>query len=218
MSLRRVWFLGVLVVAMGALLRGNHAVESGPAPQQGIKGTGVATIPNTATQDPSAGPSIGGHEEPGLRTVQLYGSKYVLVGSSRTDSVETEEYVQEGQTKDNWTQMLTYQRVVRPEPAAADSYAVALKRHLEQIPNAPRVRSVQQSKMAAILGAHYPEIQGRPEQFSLALVIVPDSRRPNEVHVVQYVAKPQLVPPSDLELEVKRWQARFQSQAASLGP
>ena len=163
----------------------------------------------------------GGGEDPALSTsepprlLQQYGSVFERVSSLRADGVETEEYVLQGETRETWTQMLTYQRITAAEPMAADQYVGLLKRHLEQVPHAPRFRVVQQGRSAAIFGVHYAAHASAEEQFGIVLVSVPDERRPNELHVIQFVVNPRRLGPEELETQVKRWQTRFQSQASA---
>ena len=154
-------------------------------------------------------------EAAGRALLQQYGSTFERIHSSREDSVETEEYVLQGETAENWTQMLTYQRISAAEPIAADQYVALLKRHLHETPHRPRFRVLQQSKAAALFGVHYPSSSSADEQLGLVLVTVPDGKRPNEVHLIQFAVSPARLPPDELELQVKRWQARLQSQAAA---
>jgi len=191
--------------AIGEDVPASSPVTANPPPQPAASAAGGSSGETGAVPPPEQ-----------RRTVELYGMKYVLMGSSRNDSVETEEYVLENESASNWTQLLTYQRITLPEPTAADKYVMQLKRHMEQTAHAPRFKPVQQGREAALFGVHYPPTDTQPEQFGLALVTVPDSRRPNELHLIQYSAKPEKLNPAELDLQVRRWQARFQSQASSV--
>lgn len=149
-------------------------------------------------------------------TLQQYGQTFVLAGSTHTDVVHTEEYVLQGESVDNWSQLLTYQRVRLPEPFPTDEYVMLLKRCLEQRGGAPRIRIVQQGKTASLFGIHYPATDRTPEQVALALLTIADPQRPNELHLVQYAVNPARLSLEEMELQIKRWQGRLQSQAASL--
>jgi len=153
---------------------------------------------------------------PERRTIQQFGLTFVLSRSTRSDSTETEEYFLEGESAESWSQMITYQRITLPEPLGADLYVTWLKKHFEQSPGGPRLKVVQQGKAASIFGVQYAKTDKSPEQFGLALVSVADPRRPNQLHLIQYAINPSRVSLEEMELQVKRWQARFQSQAASL--
>ncbi|PTY05270.1 hypothetical protein DB347_17555 [Opitutaceae bacterium EW11] len=149
-------------------------------------------------------------------TLQLYGQTFVLTGSIHSDVVHTEEYVLQGESADNWSQLLTYQRVRLPEPFPTDEYVMLLKRCLEQRGGAPRIRIVQQGKTASLFGIHYLATDRTPEQVALALLTIADPQRPNELHLVQYAVNPARLSLEEMELQIKRWQGRLQSQAASL--
>ena len=153
---------------------------------------------------------------PPQRVLEQYGSVFVLSRSTQEHGVQTEEYLLQGDTREEWTQLLTYQRIATAEPMGADQYVGLLMRHLGEAVSAPRFRVLQQGRDAAIFGVHYPAAVRSEEQFGVALVTVPDARRPSEIHVIQFAVSPQRVPPGELDLLVKRWQARFQTQAASL--
>jgi hypothetical protein len=199
--------LGVLSVAVGM-----RAQAPDPAPS--------VRHPQVAAPSPQVGHGTrsadGSTESSSHKAIELHGTKFLLMASSRVGEVETEEYLVEGENAAAWTQMLTYQRVTLPAPMPADVYVTLLKRHLESRPGPPKFRTVQQGKDASIFGVHYLPGDAEREQFGLALVTIPDPRRPNEVHILQYVCKPQEIAPEDLQLYARRWQARFQSQAASV--
>lgn len=148
--------------------------------------------------------------------IQQYGLTFVLARSSRSESTETEEYFIQGESAESWSQMITYQRLVLPDPIATDHYVIWLKKHFDQTPGGPRLKLVQQGKAASIFGVQYPKSEKSGEQFELVLVTVADPRRPNELHLIQYAINPDRVSLEEMELQVKRWQTRFQSQAASL--
>lgn len=151
------------------------------------------------------------------RTIQQDGLTFTLARSSRMDTVEIEEYFLEGENAETWSQMIAYQRIALPEPVGADQYVGWLKRQLEQRGGGPRMRIVQQGKSAAIFGVQYDRTENAAEQFGLALATIADPRRPNELHLIQYLVSPSRMSVEDMEVRVKRWQARFQSQAGSLG-
>jgi hypothetical protein len=148
--------------------------------------------------------------------IEQSGLSFVRSASFCKENVDTEEYVLQGEGSENWSQMLTYQRVHVPQPAVVDRYVAALKLNIERMFSAARVRIVQQGRTGAIFAVHYPKTDKIPEQVSLAFVAVPDARRPNELHVIQYSVNPQRLPVEDMELQVKRWQARFQAQLAAV--
>lgn len=150
------------------------------------------------------------------RVLRHDGLTFLLSRSTKHDSTETEEYFLQGESQESWSQMITYQRVTLPEPVGADAYVNWMKKRFEQNTGGPRLKVVQQGKTAAIFGVQYPKMEKTEPQFGLALAMVPDLRRPNELHIIQYVINPSRVSLADMELQVKRWQARFQSQAASL--
>ncbi len=152
------------------------------------------------------------------RTIQQYGLTFVLARSVRSDGVDTEEYFLKGETDATWSQMITYQRISLPEPLGADQYVTWLKRHMEQVANGPRLRVVLDGKVASIFGVHYATAEGVDGQFGLALVTRADLRRPNVLHLIQFAVNPARLSVEEMELQVKRWQARFQSQAASISP
>ena len=158
-----------------------------------------------AAADPRAG-----------RTIQQDGFTFVLRRSTRKETVDTEEYFLPNETPENWSQMVSYQRVQLPQPMGADLYVGWLKSQIEESSGSPRLRVVQSGKEASIFGVQYPKDGKADEQFALALVTVPDPRRPNELHLIQYSIQTQRVPVQDMELQVKRWRARFQSQAGGL--
>lgn len=160
--------------------------------------------------------SVAAASETERRTIQQYGLTFILTRSVRHDSTETEEYFLQGESAESWSQMITYQRLILAESLTAAEYVTWLKKHFDQVERAPRLKVVQQSKAAAIFGVHYAKTDTAGEQFGLALVTMADPRRPNELHLVQYVINIDRVPLEQMELQVKRWQALFQSQAASL--
>lgn len=148
--------------------------------------------------------------------IEQFGSVFTRIRSLKTPSVETEEYVYEGETLDGWTRLLAFQRISTAEPIGTDQYVGLLQRHIAEVPSAPRIRVVQQGAEASIFGVHYPSREPVDEQFGLVLVTRPDERRPNELHLVQLVLNPRKLKDGEMEALVRRWQARFQSQAASL--
>jgi hypothetical protein len=192
-----VQVLGVMVFAIVSIAGRCLAEEQVPAP--------AAPPDQTATPQPERRPVI---EQNGL--------KFVLLGSTRHDNVDTEEYLLEGETRESWSQMLTYQRVSLPEPVTADQYASVLKRHLEKFTPQPKFRVAQQGKAASIFAVHYGASSKDPEQVGLALIMLPDALRPSVLHVVHYTARLDRISAEDLDVQVKRWHARFQSQAASI--
>jgi hypothetical protein len=147
------------------------------------------------------------------KTIREFGTVFVLSSSHHTDAVQTEEYLVEGESPDNWTQMLTYQRVAFEQPVGADRFVAVLLSHFSSRPNPPRVRVLEQNTTAAVLGIHYPQTVAMPEQFGIALITVPDLGRPSQVHLIAYVANPKRLDLPTLEANVRRWQSRFQSQA-----
>ncbi len=80
----------------------------------------------------------------------------------------------------------------------------------------PKLRLVRQGKAASVFGIHYAATASREEQFSVVLVAIPDPRQPAQVHLVEYLISPARLAPEAAEVGVKRWQARFLSQASSL--
>lgn len=182
-----------------------------------LRAGGAATVAVTS-QPAENGKVVSAAQVPPAdrRTIQQYGLTFVLARSSRSDSTETEEYFIQGESAESWSQMITYQRLVLPDPIGADHYVLWLKKHFEQTPGGPRLKIVQQGKVSSIFGVQYAKSEKSGEQFELVLVSVADPRRPNELHLVQYSINPERVSLEEMELQVKRWQTLFQSQAASI--
>lgn len=197
-------FSGLVIATVVALTLRAGAETPAPVPEPASPRTTEGAGPTAATTA----------TEP--RTLRHDGLTFVLARSTRHDSTETEEYFLQGESQESWSQMITYQRVTLPEPLGTDAYISWMKKRFEQNPGGPRLKVVQQGKTASIFGVQYPKTEKTDPQFGLALAMVADPRRPNELHIIQYVINPARVSLADMELQVKRWQTRFQSQAASL--
>ena len=153
---------------------------------------------------------------PERKTIQEEGTTYVLLSSHRDEHIQTEEYGIEGETASNWTQVITYQRLTLSEALGVNEYVSALKERIEQNGATARVRIVQSGSKAAIFGFEYGRADGTadPAQLGLVLVTLPDKRRPQELELVQYGASPSQLSLDLLAARMKRWQARFEAQAA----
>lgn len=175
----------------------------------------VPSLPTTPHPSENNAPAVSTSSAE-RRTIQQYGLTYILARSTRNDSTETEEYFLQGESAASWSQMITYQRLVLAESLSTAEYVGWLKKHFEKVSGGPRLKVVQQGKAASIFGVHYGKTDTMGEQFGLALVTKADPRRPNELHLVQYAINIDRVSIEQMELQVKRWQALFQSQAASI--
>lgn len=151
-------------------------------------------------------------------SIQQFGLTFLLGSSERTDSVSTEVYRLQGESAESWTQLLVYQRISLPLPLTTERYLAWLQQQLASRASPPKLRVLQQGKATSLFALHYPPHGGASEQVSLALLTIADPRRPNELHLVQFVLNPGRVNVDEMELHLRRWQARFQSQAASLEP
>lgn len=150
------------------------------------------------------------------KTLTEFGESYVLNSSQRSDVLNTEEYILAGQTPENWSQAIIYQRIAFSAPAAPDSLVGSIKKRIEEVSPRSQLRLVSQGKSASIFAVHYAKTAQQPEQVAIALAAVADPKRPNELHLIQFALRPDRLDLATMERLVKRWQARFQSQAASL--
>lgn len=189
------WLPLVLILAGAGKLRSEGALS--------------ALAPGDATSDiavQSSGPSP--------RKIESFGETFVLLRSSRSESVDTEEYSLNGEPPGNWSQLLTYQRFSLSSPLAADQYVRDLKSTLARDASGPRFRLLEQHTGASIFALQYNGSQAGSPQVVLALAIVPEAERPNQLHLIQFALNPDRVPLPQMELLMKRWQAQFSAQAA----
>ena len=171
----------------------------------------VASDPSESNGTVAASPAADRH------TIQQYGLTFILSRSTRSDSTATEEYFLQGESAESWSQMITYQRLILAEPLGAGEYVTWLKKHFEQTHGGPRLKVVRLGKAASIFGVQYDKTDTTGGQFGLVLVTVADPRRPNELHLIQYAINVNRISPEETDLQIKRWQALFQSQAESVG-
>lgn len=172
-------------------------------------------------EDPSPATTPALHEKlaeqsSGTKTLTEFGQSYVLNSSQRSESLNTEEYVLQGETAENWSQAIVYQRILFATPAAPDSLVGSIKKRLEESAADAQLRLILQGRNASIFAVHYAKSAHHSEQVAIALAAVADPKRPNELHVIQFALRPERLDLATMESMVKRWQARFQSQATSL--
>lgn len=144
------------------------------------------------------------------------GTPFILRARHHAGELVTEEYGRGDEDPDRWTERLTYQRLSLSRPTASDAFVALLKEQLATQGASPRLRLVRQGKTASVFGIHYAATPTREEQFSVVLVAIPDPQHPSQVHLVEYLISPARLAPEAAEVGVKRWQARFLSQASAL--
>ena len=150
------------------------------------------------------------------RTFEHNGHVYVLVLSNATEEVDTEEYVMEGETPDQWTQMISYQRIRLASAIGADQYVVSLQRYFDQNNSAAHTKVVQQGKTATVFGVQYDKTNDRDLQLTIAIAFFPSSKDPTLLHLIQFTLKPSKVAMGETETLIRSWQGRFQSEASSI--
>jgi hypothetical protein len=150
------------------------------------------------------------------RTFEHNGHVYVLVLSNATEEVDTEEYVMEGETPDQWTQMISYQRIRLASAIGADQYVASLQRYFDQNKCAAHSKVVQQGKTATVFGVQYDKTSDRDLQLTIALAFFPSAKDPTLLHLIQFTLKPANVASGEIENLIRSWQGRFQSEASSI--
>jgi hypothetical protein len=150
------------------------------------------------------------------RTFEHNGHVYVLVLSNATEEVDTEEYVMEGETLDQWTQLISYQRVRLPSAIGADQYVASLQHYFDQNKSAAHSKVVQQGKTATVFGVQYDKTTDQDLQLTIALAFFPSAKDPTLLHLIQFTLKPAKVTAAEIENLIRSWQGRFQSEASSI--
>jgi len=150
------------------------------------------------------------------RTFEHNGHVYVLVFSNATEEVDTEEYVMEGETPDQWTQMISYQRIRLASAIGADQYVASLQRYFDQNRSAAHSKVVQNGKAATVFGVQYDKTSDRDLQLTIALAFFPNTKDPTLLHLIQFTLKPTNVASGEIENLIRSWEARFQSEARSI--
>ena len=153
-----------------------------------------------------------GVEKP-VRKICAEGETFVLRSSSRSEGVETEEYGLEGQSSEDWTELIICQRFVLPEVLNADEYVALLKQRLQNTDPTARVRVVAAHPHATVFGIEYKAEDARAVQLAFVLVTASGAARSREIQLIQYTVRPGTMEFEQLQMRAKRWQARFQSQA-----
>jgi hypothetical protein len=152
-------------------------------------------------------------EEKTRQKISAEGETFVLRSSSRSDGVETEEYLVDGQDSENWTELITCQRLVLPEVLNADEYVTLLKQRLQNADPTAHVRVVQAHPRAAVFGIEYKAEDVRAAQLAFVLVTAVGAARSREIQLIQYTVRPGTMDFEQLQTRAERWQARFQTQA-----
>lgn len=147
------------------------------------------------------------------RKILAEGETFVLRSSSRADGVETEEYGLDGQDPENWTELITCQRLALAEVLNADEYVALLKQRLQNSDPTAHLRVLQTNPRAAVFGIEYKAEDPRDAQLAFVLVTALGAAHSSEIQLIQYTARPGAMDFSQLRARAKRWQARFQSQA-----
>jgi len=150
------------------------------------------------------------------RTFEHNGHVYVLVFSNATEEVDTEEYVMEGETPGQWTQMISYQRIRLASAIGADQYVISLQRYFDQNKSVAHAKVVQQGKTATVFGVQYDKTSDRDLQLTIALAFFPNAKDPSLLHLIQFTLKPAKVTSGEIENLIRSWQGRFQSEANSI--
>lgn len=225
--------LSCLLLAWVAVLAPAHGGESAHGAEDAVQpaimadpsiegtppvaGMSAAEAPAANQPDALAESARAPAKDPaGRRVLHEFDETFVCASSERNESTDTETYLLESESVDSWTEMITYQRITFAGPVRPDQFVGLLKSRFKEGQPGAGFRLVQQGRSASIFAVHYPRGASQVEQVEIALATVADPKRPNELHVVQFAVCPERLEVARMEVLIRRWQARFQSQAASL--
>ncbi len=159
--------------------------------------------PPTATETPVQAPA---REE-----ISHLGQTFVLARHQEDRSVETDEYLPNGETLGNWSQLLTVQRL----RLSRDSSPGELIAHLEKRIASDRrssLETVRQGRNAAVLSARLPGSGEIGEQWLIGIIYM-DTVGGGSMNVLQFALVPDRLDEGKAEMTLDAWRQKFLRQA-----
>jgi hypothetical protein len=151
------------------------------------------------------------------KTIEHDGQTFKLASSATGKNVETDEYVQAGETLADWTQLLTVQRMTLAKATPTDEFVAYFQKRI-QAESGATLQILKQSKAVSVFAVRFPKSDGNDEQVMICLALT-DPAKTGVLNIVQYAIKPTRLSVDLVEMRIKSWRDRFlhQSEAISRG-
>lgn len=175
-----------------------------------LSGPGSAHAAESAPEPPSAS-SAGAATALVAPAISCLGQTFLLAQSSGTPLVETHEYTREGETLRNWSQLVTVQRLTLARTTTAAEFVAFSQQRLGR-EGGTTVLTQPSGPRTGLFTAHFPQTADQEEQVVVCLVLAPPTA-PAHLDIIQYAAKPTRLTPEQLEIQLRAWRGRLQSQA-----
>ncbi|HVU35291.1 MAG TPA: hypothetical protein VHE61_17780 [Opitutaceae bacterium] len=199
--------------AIGAL-RLSQASGMAAEPSAAPAAVPGALTPNAAEHDSSEPAASSASGVPPRATVVHDGQTFALANRAASPNVETDEYVADGETLGNWTQLLTVQRIALPKPATAAEFATYFQTRIRDEKGAS-FDIVKSGRTASVFAVRFPKSERNDEQVMICLAF-PDEAKPTRFNVVQFALKPSRIPLNAAEVRIKSWRDTFLHQTDTL--
>jgi len=149
---------------------------------------------------------------PSKRTIVQNGQTFEFASESKAPNCETQEYVVQGEDLANWSQLLTLQRITLAEAATPADFVAFFNRKTQEEGDA-KLEILQQGLAACVFAVHFQKSDRNEEQVMLCMVT--KDKKPTILNLIQYAIKPAKLSSDVVTLQLKSWQSRFCTQAAT---
>lgn len=139
------------------------------------------------------------------------GQNFQLAQSYGNSEVETHEYVLEGESLRDWSQLVTVQRLTTPSASRPGDFVAFSSQRLTR-EGGTTVLTQPSGKRTSLFTAHFNKSPDHDEQVVVCLVFSSPAD-PTRLQILQYAAKPARLTPPQLESQLRAWRERLQSQA-----
>ncbi|PTX91346.1 hypothetical protein [Opitutus sp. ER46] len=159
----------------------------------------AATLPDPSRADASP-----------RRTIEHGGEIFALASESRRGSIETAEYLPVGETLEQWTQMVTVQRLTFVTRRTPEDFLQSFRAHVCQ--DGASLDVLKQGGNAAVFAVRLPASESNDEQVVIGIVFA-EASAPTLLNVVQYAMKPTRRPVPLVAAQLQAWRDAFVRQA-----
>ena len=162
--------------------------------------------PATAANEEASIPAV-----PPLR-LNLNGREFHRVEAAESAATTTFVYLPEGSTTQDWAEMVTHQLLKLQQRAGADEVVQFIRGRSQ---GKIRIETILETRKAAVFISLAPGADGAEAQMAVGLAFL-DLANPLQVHLVQFVLKPNRLPQAEVEQKLRSWRDLFKDRATAL--
>ena len=166
----------------------------------------AVTVPSSSSPE-----EVAATPTPALQ-ITLNGQAFHRADSEQSTAAKTFVYLPSGATLQDWSEMVTHQVITLQQRSGADEVLQFIR---EKSKARVRLELVLETRKASVFVSLSPGVEGEETQMAVGFAFL-DLSDPLQIHLVQFVLKPNRLSQPDVEQKLKSWRDLFKTRATAL--